>query len=68
VFLRWHIEHGFSAIPKFVKGHRITENVNVFDFALTGNEFTEIDGLETGCRRGPAPGLAAQLRRWTSHS
>lgn len=34
VVLRWHIEHGFSAIPKSVKPHRIAENFDVFDFSL----------------------------------
>src|SRR5205085_7624617 len=31
--LRWHLEHGVSAIPKSVKPHRIKENLDVLDFA-----------------------------------
>jgi diketogulonate reductase-like aldo/keto reductase len=34
VVLRWHLEHGFCAIPKSVKPHRIAENFDVFDFTL----------------------------------
>jgi diketogulonate reductase-like aldo/keto reductase len=57
VVLRWHIEHGVSAIPKSVKPHRIAENFDVFDFALTPNEITAIDALDTGTRGGPDPEL-----------
>ncbi|RYE44048.1 MAG: aldo/keto reductase [Hyphomicrobiales bacterium] len=53
VILRWHIEHGFSAIPKSVKAHRIAENFDVFDFALTDDDVAAIDALDTGVRGGP---------------
>jgi diketogulonate reductase-like aldo/keto reductase len=55
VVLRWHIEHGFSAIPKSVKPHRIAENLDAFDFSLTAEEVTAIDALDTGVRGGPDP-------------
>ena len=55
VVLRWHIEHGFCAIPKSVKAHRIAENFDVFDFALTAEEVAAIDALDTGVRGGPDP-------------
>jgi diketogulonate reductase-like aldo/keto reductase len=57
VVLRWHIEHGVSAIPKSVKPHRIEENFDVFDFALTPDEVETIDALDTGTRGGPDPEL-----------
>ena len=57
VVLRWHIEHGVSAIPKSVKPHRIAENFDVFDFALTPDEVAAIDALDTGVRGGPDPEL-----------
>ena len=68
VVLRWHIEHGISAIPKSVKPERIAENIDVFDFALTPDEVAAIDALETGVRGGPDPetgghGLAPVRRR-----
>ncbi|MDQ3765576.1 MAG: aldo/keto reductase [Actinomycetota bacterium] len=55
VILRWHIEHGLCAIPKSVKPHRIAENIDIFDFALTPEEVTAIDALDTGVRSGPNP-------------
>ncbi len=57
VVLRWHIEHGVSAIPKSVKPHRIKENFDVFDFALAREVVTAIDALDTGVRGGPDPEL-----------
>jgi 2,5-diketo-D-gluconate reductase A len=55
VVLRWHIEHGFCAIPKSVKQHRIAENIDIFDFQLTADEVGAIDALDTGVRGGPDP-------------
>lgn len=48
IMLRWHLDHGFSAIPKSVKPERIRENFDVFDFALTPDEIASIDALDTG--------------------
>ena len=53
--LRWHIEHGLSAIPKSVRPERIVENLAIFDFALTAEEVAAIDALDTGERGGPDP-------------
>jgi diketogulonate reductase-like aldo/keto reductase len=53
--LRWHVEHGFCVIPKSVKPHRVAENFNVFDFALTPEEVAAIDALDKGVRGGPDP-------------
>jgi diketogulonate reductase-like aldo/keto reductase len=55
VVLRWHIEHGLSAIPKSVRPERIAENIRIFDFALTADEVKAIDALDTGARGGPDP-------------
>jgi diketogulonate reductase-like aldo/keto reductase len=62
VVLRWHLQHGFGAIPKSVKPHRITENIDVFDFKLEDAEVAAIDALDTGVRGGPDPD---QLNRET---
>ena len=55
VMLRWGIQEGRSVIPKSTKPERIGQNIDVFDFQLTGEEIAAIDGLETGVRGGPEP-------------
>lgn len=55
IVLRWHMEHGFSAIPKSVRAARIAENFDVFGFRLSTEEITAIDALDTGGRSGPNP-------------
>ena len=55
IVLRWHVDHGWSAIPKSVHANRIGENFDVFDFALTAEEVAAIDALDTGVRGGPDP-------------
>ena len=55
IILRWHLQHGFCAIPKSVNPKRIAENFAVFDFALTDTEMAAIDALDTGVRAGPNP-------------
>jgi diketogulonate reductase-like aldo/keto reductase len=42
-------------IPKSTRPARIAENIDVFDFELTGDELAAIDGLDTGQRGGPEP-------------
>jgi diketogulonate reductase-like aldo/keto reductase len=55
IVLRWHLDHGLSAIPKSARRERIAENFAVFDFALTTKEIAAIDVLNTGERSGPDP-------------
>lgn len=55
IVLRWHIEHGLSAIPKSVRPERIAENFDIFDFSLTTEEIATIDALHTNERGGPDP-------------
>lgn len=55
IVIRWHLDHGFSAIPKSVHASRITENFAVFDFTLTAEEIATIDALDTGARAGGDP-------------
>jgi diketogulonate reductase-like aldo/keto reductase len=45
VVLRWHIDHGFVAIPKSVTPERIRSNFDVFGFSLTLDELREVDAL-----------------------
>jgi diketogulonate reductase-like aldo/keto reductase len=55
VMLRWGLQQGRSVIPKSTKPHHIAENIDVFDFELTAEDITAIDGLDTGRRGGPEP-------------
>jgi diketogulonate reductase-like aldo/keto reductase len=66
IVLRWHMQHGLSAIPKSVRPERITENFDIFDFALTTDDIAAIDALDTGVRGGPDPGIVdTTLFTWT---
>jgi 2,5-diketo-D-gluconate reductase A len=49
VVLRWHLDHGFVAIPKSVTAQRIAENFDVLRFSLSDEERHRIDDL--GARR-----------------
>jgi diketogulonate reductase-like aldo/keto reductase len=55
VVLRWHIDHGISAIPKSFRPERIAANFDIFDFALTVDDIAAIDALDTAMRYGPDP-------------
>ena len=55
VVLRWHVQHGWAAIPKSFRPERIRENFDIFDFALTDIDMASIDALNTGNRFGPDP-------------
>jgi diketogulonate reductase-like aldo/keto reductase len=55
VMLRWHLQQGRSAIPKSVRPERIAENFDVFDFELTAEQLSALDGLDKGVRGGPEP-------------
>jgi len=47
VILRWHIQRNVVVIPKSVKKERMIENFSVFDFALSDDEMSAINGLDT---------------------
>jgi 2,5-diketo-D-gluconate reductase A len=57
VVLRWHIQKGYIIFPKSSSPERIRENINIFDFELTSEQMSEIDGLDQGAagRTGPNP-------------
>lgn len=46
VMLRWHIQRGVVVIPKSTHIERMEENFNVFDFALSEDDMTEIAKLD----------------------
>jgi 2,5-diketo-D-gluconate reductase A len=45
VLLRWHLDHGFVAIPKSVTPERIAANFAITEFSLTPDEVARVDGL-----------------------
>jgi len=55
VVLRWHIERGDVIFPKSVTPARIKENIDIFDFELSGEDVERISALDRGERTGPDP-------------
>lgn len=55
VVLRWDLQHGVATIPKSVRRERLSENAEIFDFALSPQDMATIDSLERGQRTGPDP-------------
>jgi 2,5-diketo-D-gluconate reductase A len=55
VILRWHIERGDIIFPKSVNPDRIRENIDIFDFELTGEDVEAISALNRNERTGPDP-------------
>ena len=53
--LRWNLQNGVLVIPKTVKPERIVSNSTVFDFELSIEDMTLIDGLNRNERIGPNP-------------
>jgi diketogulonate reductase-like aldo/keto reductase len=45
VLVRWNIQHDVVVIPKSFRESRLRENLDVFDFALTGAEMDAIDAM-----------------------
>ncbi|MER5305928.1 aldo/keto reductase [Streptomyces lasiicapitis] len=48
VVLRWLTQRHVVAIPKSVRAERMAENIDVFDFELTGDQMAAIATLDTG--------------------
>lgn len=45
VILRWHMQEGFSAIPRASNPDYIKENIQIFDFELTDEEMAQMRRL-----------------------
>lgn len=48
IALRWHIQRGVAAIPKSSRAERMRENMNIFDFELSGEEMRQIAKMDRG--------------------
>lgn len=55
IILRWNLQNQVVIIPKSTKEHRIIENSNLYDFALSQEEMEQIDRLNQNERVGPDP-------------
>ncbi|HMB62096.1 MAG TPA: aldo/keto reductase, partial [Eudoraea sp.] len=55
IVLRWDLQKGVVTIPKSAKKDRILANADLFDFELTPEDVTFLDGLDRGRRFGPDP-------------
>jgi 2,5-diketo-D-gluconate reductase A len=55
VVLRWHVQLGNIVFPKASSPERIRENFDIFDFHLSDEDMSAIEGLDAGERIGPDP-------------
>ena len=56
VILRWHLQHGFSVIPKAGDPHHLADNIAALDWTLAGDDMAAIDALDDPKGRiGPDP-------------
>ena len=55
VVLRWHIQRGDIIFPKSLTPARIRENIDIFDFELSGQDHEAITSLNRNQRTGPDP-------------
>jgi 2,5-diketo-D-gluconate reductase B len=51
VCLRWHLQQGVVAIPRTSKIERLSENIDVFDFALSDAEMAQISAMGSASGR-----------------
>lgn len=48
ILLRWHIQIGNSVLPGSKNPEHIRQNIDIFDFCLTGEDMAEIAKLDSG--------------------
>jgi 2,5-diketo-D-gluconate reductase A len=60
VLLRWAVQHGVPVIPKSIHRDRIEENLQIFDFELTGEAMSQLDALD----QTSGTGTALESRWW----
>ncbi len=48
VILRWHVQHGLTAVPKSANRFRLAENIGVFDMELSAQDMAALDQLDRG--------------------
>jgi 2,5-diketo-D-gluconate reductase A len=55
IILRWHLQLGYSVIPRSTQAARQEENLDIFDFTLTDDEMAAIAAYDQNKRTGPDP-------------
>ena len=56
VILRWHLQHGFTTIPKASTREHAAANFTALDFELSEEQMAQIDALDDPAGRiGPDP-------------
>lgn len=55
LLIRWALQHGFAVIPKSSVFSRIEENFRVFDFTISPDDMTVLDGLDENLATGWDP-------------
>jgi 2,5-diketo-D-gluconate reductase A len=53
VVLRWHFQRGIVAIPRSSQKVHMIENLNIFDFELSGNDIQSISKLDLNITQFP---------------
>ena len=48
VALRWNVQRGVTVIPKSVHRERMEQNLEIWDFQLSGEDIERISGLDIG--------------------
>lgn len=61
IVLRWHLQLGDVPIPKSADPGRMAQNLDVFDFALSGEEMAALSALDCGNRLGGDPDHCVEL-------
>mgnify|MGYP000678112244 FL=1 len=57
VIIRWHIQHGFSVLPRSTNPDHIRDNYSALSFELSEEQMAKIDALDSeDGRMGPEPG------------
>ena len=46
--LRWNVQRGVTVIPKSVHSERMEQNLDIWDFQLSGEDMAEIARLDIG--------------------
>lgn len=66
IILRWHLQRGDIVFPKTVSRQRMKENLDLFDFSLSPQEFEVISALDQGeaGRIGPDPDTFTDPPPW----